>query len=351
MGKLHLKRTPEEQRAHDLRKARKAARKAAKRSRHTTVSDAEDEPGPSQKRARKSGQHNDFVFDLDDDSYTSHRAHKPDYDYIHVQMEEERFKEKMYGAFEDDERLDSVEAHFNSYTHIPRRWRGGGMDKMDDEFNVDPQMMEEEDYAEWMRNNMWRYDYDYAELSQYARYKRAAFRRKHAAEYAAREREKTERAARKEREKALHDETIRLEKAEEERRKQRRLEKEYKHLICARNRYEAVWKDLLSGKIEHELRIQDIPWPVAFADVDPDSLTLDAVSAFLLPEGRIIGSAAAVGNTIKKERKDKLRETMLRFHPDKFEGRVMRKVREADKERVRECVGKVARIINDLLAQ
>ena len=223
---------------------------------------------------------------------------------------------------------------------------------MDDEFDIDPQMMEEEDYAEWVRENMWRYAHDdCTELAQYARFTRAEYRRKHAAEHAEKERKKAERAARKEREKAIRDETARMEKAEEARRRHRRREKEHKMRAQFVERYEAVWKDLLAGTIDGDLRFQDIPWPVYITDIDVDTLTVDTVSSFLLPDGRPFGCSASDKDTIKKERRDKLRETMLRFHPDKFEGRVMRKVRESDQERVRECVGKVARIINDLLAR
>ena len=56
----------------------------------------------------------------------------------------------------DDDRLDGVEASMNSYAHVPRRWRGGGMERMDDELDVDPQYMQDEDYAEWVREGMWR---------------------------------------------------------------------------------------------------------------------------------------------------------------------------------------------------
>ena len=156
MGKLHMKRTPAEQAEHDLRKARKAARKAAKRARrHAGSSDDEGEGSSYAKRQRTAEAHGGD-FDEDRDLPAGH-AHKPDQDYIYAQVEEERFREKMWGAFEDDERLDSVEARFNNYAHIPRRWRSGGMDRMDDEMNVDPQMMEEEDYAEWVRANMWKW--------------------------------------------------------------------------------------------------------------------------------------------------------------------------------------------------
>lgn len=42
---------------------------------------------------------------------------------------------------------------------------------------------------------------------------------------------------------------------------------------------------------------------------------------------------------------------MLRFHPDKFEGRVMRRVKESDKDKVREAVGQVARALNALMGE
>ena len=76
--------------------------------------------------------------------------------FFAADADELRFQDSMWGAFQDDERLDSLEADFNSYAHIPRRWRTGGMDRMDDELGIDPQMMEDEDYAEWVRGGMWK---------------------------------------------------------------------------------------------------------------------------------------------------------------------------------------------------
>ncbi len=194
-------------------------------------------------------------------------------------------------------------------------------------------------------------------------------RKRHAAEFAEQERKKAERAARHEREKKLREETARMEKAEHERRRQRRNEKERMRWDDARAHYESRWKELLGGvelsqATDIELRFGDIPWPALATEVGPsahgqekkpsaleiEDITMEAVSAFLLPGGRLPDSAARDDEAIKKERRDKLRETMLRFHPDKFEGRIMSRVREADKEVVREAVGRVARVINDLLA-
>lgn len=158
MGKLRLKRTPEEQAAHELRKAQKRARKATKHRSTDQYLDDDVEREPKKRRTGSSSQQYDYVFDEDfpDEAGPSHRDHKPDYDYIYAELEENRFREKLCGAFDDDERLDSVEARLNSYAHIPRRWRGGGMERMDDELGMEPQMMEEEDYAEWVRAGMWK---------------------------------------------------------------------------------------------------------------------------------------------------------------------------------------------------
>ncbi len=168
-SKLRLKRTPAEQADYELRKARKAARKAAKLKHHRDGADDYDDYARYAKRRKRQrtdeqGPLDDVVDDSDEEygpqpaasPSGSHRAHKPDFDYIRAQVEEERFRDKLWGAMGDDERLDSVEASLNSYAHVPRRWRGGGMDRMDDELDVDPRYMEDEDYAEWIRAGMWR---------------------------------------------------------------------------------------------------------------------------------------------------------------------------------------------------
>jgi hypothetical protein len=66
----------------------------------------------------------------------------------------------MSGAFEDDERLDSLEARFNDFAHVPDRWRSGGRvlgrSVIEGDDMADPQHMNEDEYAEWIRAGMWR---------------------------------------------------------------------------------------------------------------------------------------------------------------------------------------------------
>jgi len=86
----------------------------------------------------------------------------------------------------------------------------------------------------------------------------------------------------------------------------------------------------------------DIPWPVRSHHRTLADLTVDAVAAFLLP-----GGMPEHG----RSRKEVLRETLLRFHPDKFEGRLMAAVRTEEQAVVREGIGRVVRALNSLMAE
>ncbi|KAG1824332.1 uncharacterized protein BJ212DRAFT_1319423 [Suillus subaureus] len=354
MAKLHLKRTPAEEAERALRKARKAAKPARKRSH---LSEEAGEHGESSSKRRRRGEVIDS--DLDEEVYgpppppSLSSAHKPDYDTILSELEDARFREKMWDALRDDERLDAIDARFNDYAHVPDRWRvdaarGGGSE---DQTDMDPRFMDDDTYAEWIRAGMWR--------------------RKHARQYEEEARIKAEKAARSARKKEMKAETTRLEKAAEERRNQKKRERESQRGENARAEYDRKWKDLLDPNAQQasSLSFGDIPWPLFVpmthsdtAHSDASSITLEhftatAISAFLIPISTISALAQDVGVSLpihdreKKEKKEKLRETMLRFHPDKFEGRVMRKIIETDKDRVREAVGQVARVLNTLMGE
>ncbi|KAG1860838.1 hypothetical protein F4604DRAFT_1882581 [Suillus subluteus] len=354
MAKLHLKRTPAEETERALRKARKAAKAARKRSH---LSEEAGEHGESSSKRRRRAEVIDS--DLDEEVYgpppppSLSSAHKPDYDTILSELEEARFKEKMWDALRDDERLDGIDARFNDYAHVPDRWRAnaarGG--SPEDQTDMDPRFMDDDTYAEWIRAGMWR--------------------RKHARQYEEEARMKAEKAARSARKKEMKAETARLEKAVEERRKQKKRERESQREENARAEYDRKWKVLLDPNTQHasSLSFGDIPWPLFVpmtqsdtAHSDASSITLEhftatAISAFLIPISTTSALAQEVGVSLpihdrdKKEKKEKLREAMLRFHPDKFEGRVMRKIIETDKDRVREAVGQVVRVLNILMEE
>jgi len=263
-------------------------------------------------------------------------------------MEEIRFRERLSDAFADDERLDSLEARLNDFTHVPDRWRSSSSSSTRAQFNVfesdgwlkaDPRGMDDEEYAEWVRMGM--------------------YRKTHADEYAEQQRKKAAQAAKRAEEKARREETARLEKAAEEERQRKKRERDARRWDYARDAYHMRWKTLLNAPNGdegadplREIGFCDIPWPVLHAYkerskhrseqvvLSAEDLTSEAISAFLLPN---------TAQDAEKSRKDVLRETFLRFHPDKFEGRFMKLVRESEQESVREGIGRVVRVLNTLM--
>lgn len=131
-----------------MRRARRAAKKAAHLRYRAHDADL-DSGGRSSKR---SGVSLEPPF-LDPGPSTPHCDPRAD------PVEEERFQEKLWDALRDDERLDGVEAGLNEYAYIPRRWRGDSPRDSSDTvggLGDDPNLMNDDEYAEWMRSGMWR---------------------------------------------------------------------------------------------------------------------------------------------------------------------------------------------------
>jgi hypothetical protein len=190
-------------------------------------------------------------------------------------------------------------------------------------------------------------------------------RKTHAEEYAEQQRKKAAQATRRAEEKARRAETARMEQVAEEERRRKKRERESRRLDYAREEYNARWVALVAGGSEGSLGYDDIPWPIAAAhrgkaemrhggeDRPPlrtgvEELTAEAISSFLLPP-HVLGPEVNENLSLKKEKKDRLREAFLRFHPDKFEGRFMQRVKEQEKERVREAIGQISRVLNLLM--
>jgi hypothetical protein len=74
------------------------------------------------------------------------------------------------------------------------------------------------------------------------------------------------------------------------------------------------------------------------------------ISSFIFAHlSNIEGPMAEDSETeLKRLRKERVRETFLRFHPDKFEGKFMGKVQTSERERVREGLSQVVRVLNEL---
>lgn len=170
-NKLNLKRTPEEDLQHRLRKERKRAKRrhvdpkpqaetSLKRS-HNNEQDA----GPSRKWASSDeddeAEYGPQPAKMSTNSKTY--AQNPDFDALKAEIEQDMFRQKMFDAMGDDERLDSIEAQFNDFAQVPDRWRTSGTGKNrlnvfeeDGYMKMDPRYMDDEEYAEWIRVGMYR---------------------------------------------------------------------------------------------------------------------------------------------------------------------------------------------------
>ncbi|KAI0035459.1 hypothetical protein K488DRAFT_83036 [Vararia minispora EC-137] len=145
----------------------------------------------------------------------------------------------------------------------------------------------------------------------------------------AHEEEERRRAARE----AAEAEARRMLRAKDEARALRRRERRQRRAAAARASYEARWRALVQG--EGPVRFADVPWPVFDADADGEP-TPESVGAFLrADDGRA---------------RDRLRQALLRFHPDKFDGRLMPRVVPDDRDAVRQAVAAVARALAVLIA-
>lgn len=299
--RLYLKRTPAEQAERVLRKARKAAKKSKQRCARDRDLDSEG------RNSAGLDAEFDFTFPDPGPSTQNYRAH--------ATAEDERFQQKLWDALDDDDRLDGIEARLNEHAHVPRRWRGVGLrdynidgtDGLDD----DPRFMNDDEYAEWVRVGIWRRRN--AEACRQLQHREAA-------------------------QAAARAEAARVLKAEDDARRRRREERERKRQVDARDTYDRRWVELLNSK-SVDLGVGDVPWPVQ-GKMEFSRLTAEAISAFLFPSGSDVGKG--------RVRKEVLREVMLRFHPDKFEGRVMPRIRPEDRDSVREGANAVARAVMQL---
>lgn len=192
---------------------------------------------------------------------------------------------------------------------------------------------------------------EYARLIEEDRRKAEAARRRAENEEFARLLEEDMRKAKEAHHRAMEQEERRRqaeqEAMERERRERERCEKERREredaqsdLVTRLRVYEGKWAVLRNNAdaVDH-LSFYDIPWP-SFDNVQcVGDITEERVLAFVChPLHEHIQSPGE--GQVKS-----LRSEMLRWHPDKFEGRVLGKVIEGHREAVREAAGRVARIL------
>jgi len=73
----------------------------------------------------------------------------------------------------------------------------------------------------------------------------------------------------------------------------------------------------------------------------PSDITSNAIKDFLF----------SPLHSVNKSHKQRLREQLLRYHPDRFEGRWLSRVRESDRAAVKDATNTVARHLSEALSQ
>ena len=161
-SRLRFKDTSEDG-SREHRKKKREHRKRKKQEGHERGSQSkkrsrfEDEPGPSRKWASSD---EDMPYGHSRGKSPSSRSESAE----RQAREEKEFQQKLFDNLADDEQLDSTEAHFNDYAHVPHRWashEGPSKRKFnafDDSglLTLDPNTLDDEDYAEWVRAGMYR---------------------------------------------------------------------------------------------------------------------------------------------------------------------------------------------------
>jgi len=350
MPKLHLKRTPAEEEERAQRKARKAKRKETRHLgqkhdlRGSSSTSTRDNHHRSKRRATDTGEDATCGTDYESDDRLEWLEEQQ-----RRKQDEEEFQQRLWDELGQQERLDNLTSNLSSYPHIPQRWRSGGISDLEDAVYNDPNLMDDEHYAEWMREGMWKY-VTFATCECCFPSREALARKRNAQAYQEQLRRKAEEESRRKRAEQLASERARREAREADERRRRKRSRERRTKQDARDDYETRWDTLLSAgeTTGQPLTFRDIPWPshAAYSTSDDqhfslDDLTIDSISEFLFRSAKEPAEGAQKIKTI--------REALLRFHPDKFEGRVTSRVSEAERAKVQEGVGIVVRTLNELM--
>lgn len=104
--------------------------------------------------------------------------------------------------------------------------------------------------------------------------------------------------------------------------------------------HERQWAALPSLE---ELGWYSFPWPVWKKPKDPEDLGSTQIAAYVL-------SQFYPGDK-SKSTKDRVKEHIKRWHPDRFETKYLPKVRPGEREKVKHGAGVVARALNEMLTR
>jgi len=174
-----------------------------------------------------------------------------------------------------------------------------------------------------------------------------AQRRAEAEEAARRERERVEEERRR---RAEHEAFMERERRERERQERERQYRDRKakaesgeqYLVERLRVYEETWAALRSNAAGMKpLRFRDIPWPVLGNVWSGNDVTEERVREFVFhPLHEYMRTPGGQAKATRLE--------LLRWHPDKFNGKVLNRVVEADREAVQDAAANIVHILNEL---
>ena len=107
--------------------------------------------------------------------------------------------------------------------------------------------------------------------------------------------------------------------------------------------YEGKWNELRTSNSLPPIDIGEMPWPVFGVVSSADQITYQAVRTFLFHPLR----PGVEGKTVR----DKVKTEVLRFHPDKFNTRIVPKIQPSQRAVAQEIAGAVARILTTLMTE
>ncbi|KAL1744149.1 hypothetical protein HDZ31DRAFT_39301 [Schizophyllum fasciatum] len=134
----------------------------------------------------------------------------------------------------------------------------------------------------------------------------------------------------------------RLRAEELRRRRQAEEEARRKQAVLALRQYDAAWMAIGMGRVRPgSLAVAQFPWPVLHAVRSAEDIRADDVYSFLYEMQGLTGAQV----------KERLKQEILRWHPDKFNTKTIYYLRLSDRALVLEIAGRVARSLNELKAR
>ena len=139
----------------------------------------------------------------------------------------------------------------------------------------------------------------------------------------------------------LRDSNGRRDKARtEEFKKEIRLQKEEQEILARWAAYETRLRSLQNAPDSFIMHWDAIPWPMHTHPPSPAEITTEVVSEFVFATFRVRG--------VKAVRKDRLRTSILRWHPDKYTALLLRVPEPEQRALILEGVNAVLRALREL---